>query len=67
MNQFTRAPRRRWARGPRQGRGVLKDGAEAERWLRWAAEHGHIEAQGILGDMYESGKGVPRDPAHGHT
>ena len=37
------------------------------RWLRWAAEHGHIEAQGILGDMYESGKGVPRDPAHGHT
>ena len=38
-----------------EGRGVLKDEAEAVRWYRLAADQGLAGAQGDLGIMYASG------------
>ena len=40
------------------GQGVPQDDAEAVRWYRLAADHGHAAAQHILGVMYENGGGV---------
>jgi TPR repeat protein/CHAT domain-containing protein len=45
----------------RDGLGVLKDYAEAVRWLRKAADQGHAHAQDNLGWMYEHGRGVAQD------
>lgn len=46
------------------GGGVAKDGAEALRLYRNAAEQGHARAQWDLGDIYERGDlGVARDEA----
>ena len=42
---------------------VPKDTVEAVKWYRKAADHGHIEAQNILGAMYQVGYGVPKDDA----
>jgi hypothetical protein len=39
------------------------DYAEAVRWYRLAADQGDAMAQGILGSMYEIGKGVPENDA----
>ena len=36
------------------------DYAQAARWLRLAADKGHIGAQASLGFMYHRGQGVPR-------
>ena len=43
------------------GRGVLKDEAEAVRWYRLAAEQGHAGAQYNLGLMHAKGEGVLKD------
>ena len=45
------------------GRGVLKDEAEAVRWYRLAAEQGDASAQLNLGVMYDNGRGVLKDEA----
>ena len=45
------------------GRGVLKDEAEAVRWYHQAAEQGHAWAQYSLGASYTNGEGVPKDEA----
>ena len=45
------------------GRGVLKDDAEAVEWYRLAAEQGYADAQFNLGGMYANGEGVPKDDA----
>ena len=45
------------------GRGVLKDDAEAVRWYRLAAEQGYADAQFNLGVKYDFGEGVPKDGA----
>jgi len=37
--------------------------AKAVEWYRIAAEQGYADAQGNLGDMYESGRGVTKDDA----
>lgn len=44
-----------------EGRGVLKDDAQATFWYRKAAEQGEEDAQFNLGIMYEKGRGVPKD------
>jgi hypothetical protein len=46
-----------------QGKGVPQDFAEAEKWLRLAAENSNVNAQVQLGSMYHSGIGVPKDHA----
>ena len=43
------------------GRGVLKDDAEAVRWYRLAAEQGDAMGQYALGFMYDYGEGLPDD------
>ena len=45
------------------GRGVLKDEAEAVKWYRLAAEQGDAAAQFNLGLMYNNGRGVLKDEA----
>ena len=45
------------------GKGVLKDDAEAVRWLRLAADQGDATAQLVLGLMYADGNGVLEDDA----
>ena len=45
------------------GRGVIKDYAEAARWYRKAAERGNADGQSGLGWLYENGRGVPNDYA----
>ena len=47
----------------REGRGVLKDDAEAARWFRLAAEQGHAQAQNKLRVIYQGGNGVLKDMA----
>jgi TPR repeat protein len=42
---------------------VAKDEDEAARWLRKAADQGHIAAQNNLGRMYRHGRGVAEDEA----
>ena len=44
-----------------RGDGVKADKAEAVRWLRRAADAGHVRAQNNLGMMYDKGDGVPQD------
>ena len=46
-----------------EGRGVLKDDAEAVKWYRLAAEQGFAAAQNNLGVTYANGEGVPQDDA----
>ena len=48
------------------GRGVLKDDAEAVRWYRLAAEQGKADAQFNLGLMYATGRGVLKDSVLAH-
>ena len=48
------------------GRGVLKDDAEAVRWYRLAAEQGYAAAQFNLGVMYAAGVGVLKDSVLAH-
>ena len=43
------------------GEGVVKDEAEAVKWLRKAAEQGHSDAQDNLGFRYAYGQGVVKD------
>jgi hypothetical protein len=43
------------------GRGVLKDAAQAVEWFRKAAEQGNESAQLNLGICYETGAGPPKD------
>ena len=38
-----------------------KDGAEAEKWFRLAADQGYAPAQYNLGVMYTNGWGVPQN------
>ena len=44
-----------------EGRKVDRDRAQALRWYRTAAEHGHVLAALNTGVLYDSGSGVPRD------
>jgi TPR repeat protein len=44
-----------------EGRGLLKDGSEAARWFRNAADQGYAIAQFNLGLCYQKGIGVPVD------
>ena len=46
-----------------EGIGVAKDGAEAVKWFRKAAEQGHAGAQFNLGYCYMNGIGVAKDGA----
>ena len=46
-----------------EGRGVLKDDAEAVRWYRLAADQGFADAQLNLGVKYALGQGVLKDNA----
>ena len=48
------------------GRGVLKDDAEAARWYRLAAEQGVAAAQFNLGAIYATGEGVLKDSVLAH-
>jgi TPR repeat protein len=42
---------------------VRQDHAEAAKWYRLAAEHGHALAQLNLGNLYETGQGVSTNAA----
>ncbi|WP_026379853.1 peptidoglycan-binding protein [Afifella pfennigii] len=44
-----------------EGRGVMRDAAEAVRWYEKAARTGLAPAQYRLGSIYEKGRGVPKD------
>ena len=44
-----------------EGKGVLKNYAEAAKWFRKAAEQGNDWAQNNLGNMYDKGMGVPKN------
>ncbi len=44
-----------------RGEGVRADRGEAVRWLRRAADMGHVRAQNNLGMMYDKGDSVPKD------
>ena len=46
-----------------EGRGVVRNDAEAVRWYRLAAEQGEASAQTNLGLMYRKGEGVARNDA----
>ena len=46
--------------------GTAKNGAEAARWFRLAADQGHLIAQYNLAAMYERGEGVPQDYVLAH-
>ena len=48
------------------GRGVLKDAAEAVRWYRLAAEQGLARAQYNLGHMYFMGQGGRENHGRAH-
>ena len=47
------------------GDGGSQDYAKAVKWYRLAAEQRHASGQAYLGDMYEHGKGVPKDVEEG--
>lgn len=49
------------------GRGVLQNYSESEKWCRKSAEHGFPDAQFMLGRMYATGKGVPKDLVLAHA
>jgi hypothetical protein len=44
-----------------RGIDVPQDDAEGVRWYRLAADHGYVNAQYNLGNMYETGEGVAQD------
>ena len=44
-----------------QGNDIAKNGVEAEKWIRKAADCGYAHAQRNLGVMYASGDGVAKD------
>ncbi|MGH6770572.1 MAG: tetratricopeptide repeat protein, partial [Xanthobacteraceae bacterium] len=48
-----------------QAQGTPKDGIQAARWLRLAANKGHRNAQALLGAMLFTGKDVSRQAAMG--
>jgi uncharacterized protein len=48
-----------------QGQGTEKNGLQAARWLRLAADKGHRGAQALLGGMLFKGTDVPRQAAMG--
>jgi len=48
-----------------EGKGVAKEGVQAARWFRRAAEKGHRGAQALLGAMLFKGDGVARQAAMG--
>ena len=43
------------------GEDTKKNYTEAFYWFKKAAEHGHVDAQCLLGGYYENGKGVSKD------
>lgn len=43
------------------GKGVPENYSEAARWFRMAAEHGHVRAQFLLGELYDNGIGIQED------
>jgi len=43
------------------GAGVPQNYSEAADWYRRAAEQGHVDAQVSLGQLYQTGRGVPLD------
>jgi TPR repeat protein len=45
------------------GLGVLRNYAEAGKWVRKAADQGNADAQGFLGLMYDKGEGVAQNHA----
>jgi len=47
------------------GTGIAKDGVQAARWLRLAANKGQRSAQALLGSMLFKGQGVSRQAAMG--
>ena len=47
------------------GRGVIKDVLEAERWYLLAAENGNTSAQMFLAEMYIDGHGAIKDVVEG--
>ena len=49
-----------------EGRGVVKDDAEAVRWFRLAADQGAANSQYYLGAMYGLGRGVLKDSVIAH-
>jgi exopolysaccharide production negative regulator len=48
-----------------QGRGTQKDALQAARWLKFAAERGHRNAQALLGTVLFKGTDVSRQAAMG--
>ena len=49
-----------------EGDGTPQNFTEAFRWIDWAAQGGHQEAQFILGTLYRDGKGVTADKVEAH-
>lgn len=47
------------------GRSVARSDAEAAKWIRKAADQGHVLAEMSLANMYFQGEGVPRDDNEG--
>jgi TPR repeat protein len=43
------------------GQGVSQDDTKAAAWYLRAAEQGMVDAQAKLAEMYEEGRGVPKD------
>ena len=50
-----------------KGRGVPRDDVQAFKFLRKAAEQGHVAAQRHMGLAYFGGAGVPQDYLQGHA
>ena len=49
------------------GEGIERDDAEAASWFTRAANQGFVRAQRILGQMYLTGTGVPKDLVKGYA
>ena len=49
------------------GRGVLQNHSESEKWCRKAAEHGYPDAQFMLGRIYATGQGIPQNMVLAHA
>ena len=45
----------------RRGQGVAKDNKKSFAWYMRAAKQGHVEAQALVGGIFESGVGVLQD------
>ncbi len=50
-----------------EGSGGLKDGRQAARWLKLAADKGHVHAQHRLGRMLMQGEVITKQPFNGLT